>query len=529
MMSRFVCLTFFVLVFNFSNSQSNIDVLHYKFEIELSDRTDTIKGKAVITLNFVEPSDKFLLNLAAPNSKGRGMIVQVVKENNEVLASAQKEDSLVVSLKRAAKKGDTKTFEIVYKGIPSDGLIISKNRYGDRTFFADNWPNRAHDWIPCKDEPDDKATFEFLVTAPSHYLVVSNGKLQEEKMVADNMKLTHWVEDILLSTKVMVIGVAKFAVKQFADSPPNIPVSAWTYPQDSAVGFRNYSVAPSIIKYFSDYIGPYPYNKLANVQSKTIFGGMENASAIFYYEQSAEEGRSPEDIIAHEIAHQWFGDMVSEKKFSNLWLSEGFATYFENMYLGSKYGEDSMKNKLREERQKVIDFTKRSNRPVVDSVSQLMSLLNANSYQKGGWILHMLRHEMGDSVFQKFIRTFYDRFKGKNADTNDLEKIAEEVSNKDWNQFFKQWLYTPGIPLLDIQWKNNEKDSTVSITVTQVQSQSAFQFPLQMKLVAAQGSEIKTLNIAKQSETFSIPVTMVTTAIIADPNTLLLFDSRIEK
>lgn len=528
MIPRFICLIFSVLAYNFSISQSNIDVLHYKFEIGLSDKTDTIKGKATITLDFTETSDKFSLNLAAPNSKGKGMIVDLVKENDEVLASMQKQDSLLATLKRAAKKGETRTFEILYKGIPSDGLIISKNRYGDRTFFADNWPNRAHDWIPCKDAPGDKATFEFIVTAPSKYSVISNGKLQEEKMLPANMKLTHWVEDVSLSTKVMVIGVANFAVRQFADSPPGIPVSAWTYPQDSAIGFRNYSVAPSIVKYFSDYIGPYPYNKLANVQSKTIFGGMENASAIFYYEESAEEGRSPEDIIAHEIAHQWFGDMVSEKDFSHLWLSEGFATYFENMYLGSKYGEDSMKNKLTEDRQKVIEFAKHSDRPVVDSVSQLMRLLNANSYQKGGWVLHMLRNEMGDSIFQKFIRTFYVRFKGKNADTNDLEKTAEEVSTKDWNQFFKQWLYRPGIPQLDIQWKNDEKDKTVSITVTQVQSQFVFQFPLQLKLEADQGSEIKTLNITKQTETFSIPVN-ATRAIIADPNTLLLFDSRIEK
>jgi aminopeptidase N len=140
----------------------------------------------------------------------------------------------------------------------------------------------------------------------------------------------------------------------------------------------------------------------------------------------------------------------------------------------------------------------------------------------------MLRNEMGDSIFQKFIRTFYDRFKGKNADTNDLEKTAEELTNKDWNQFFKQWLYTPGIPQLDIHWKSDEQEKTVSITVTQVQSQFVFQFPLQIKLEGKQGLEIKTLNITKQSETFSIPVNAPTRAITADPNTLLLFDSRIE-
>ena len=124
------------------------------------------------------------------------------------------------------KKGDTVAFTISYKGIPSDGLIISKNKYGDRTFFGDNWPDRAHNWIPCEDEPGDKATFEFTVIAPAYYRVISNGKLEEDKIIGDNKKLTHWVEDVSLSTKVMVIGVAKFAVKQYEDSPSNIPVSA---------------------------------------------------------------------------------------------------------------------------------------------------------------------------------------------------------------------------------------------------------------------------------------------------------------
>jgi aminopeptidase N len=140
----------------------------------------------------------------------------------------------------------------------------------------------------------------------------------------------------------MVIGAAKFAVKLYDDSPKNIPISAWVYPQDSVTGFRNYSPAPAIVKFFSDYIGPYPYNKLANVQSTTIFGGMENASAIFYDEESAEENKPIESLLAHEIAHQWFGDMASEKSFSHLWLSEGFATYLSDMYLESKYGVDTL-------------------------------------------------------------------------------------------------------------------------------------------------------------------------------------------
>ena len=428
------------------------------------------------------------------------------------------------------KKGDTVAFTISYKGIPSDGLIISKNKYGDRTFFGDNWPDRAHNWLPCKDEPGDKATFEFIVIAPAYYRVISNGRLEEEKIIGDNKKLTHWVEDVSLSTKVMVIGVAKFAVKQYEDSPTNIPVSAWVYPQDSVTGFRDYSVAPAILKFFSGYIGPYPYNKLANVQSTTIFGGMENASAIFYYEGSAEQNRPMENLLAHEIAHQWFGDMASEKSFPHLWLSEGFATYLADMYLESRYGVDTLNKELIDARKKVIAFARRSERPVVDSLSPLMRLLNANSYEKGGWILHMLRRQMGDSLFHLFIETYYDRYKGKNADTNDLLKVAEEISHKDLHQFFRQWLYTPGIPQLEIQWKYNGKDKTVSITVNQIQPQPAFEFPLDLALETKTTKEkMTTLNITKGTETFTFEVADPDVKLTFDPKTNLLFDAKIER
>lgn len=504
-------------------AQDNIDVLHYRFEIDLSDKSDTVKGQAFITIRFTQPTNRFWLSLSSP-TEGKGMTTYELRENGRPLNFRHYKDTIQIDLDKRAKADEVRTIEIVYGGVPFDGLIISKNKYGDRTFFSDNWPDRAHNWIPCKDRPDDKATFEFIVTAPSQYRVISNGKLEEEKTLTDHKKLTHWKDDVSLSTKVMVIGVAKFAVKEFGDSPPGIPVSAWVYPQDSVIGFRNYSVAPAIVKFYSDYIGSYPYNKLANVQSKTIFGGMENASAIFYFEGSAEVAGSIEDLMAHEIAHQWFGDMATEKKFSHVWLSEGFATYLTDIYLESKYGQDTMTRRLEEERKKVIDFVKSSGSPVVDSVSSIMTLLSANSYEKGGWILHMLRRQMGDTAFQIFIRTYYERYKGKNADTEDLRNIAEQITGKNLEQFFRQWLYTPGIPQLDIKWKYSEKDLKVFITVSQLQKQGIFEFPLELKINTDKQPRIITLNVAKQSETFTVPVTSVVNDIYADPNTSLLFE-----
>jgi len=527
-------LLFFITILfqTFSSfAQSNIDVLHYKFEIELNDKNDSIYGKADIKVIVNENITSATFDLSGLGANGKGMVVETAVTNWKIQKPITwKHENNKLTIYDAHGKGDSVTFTISYKGIPADGLIISKNKYGDRTFFGDNWPDRAHNWIPCKDEPGDKASFEFLVTAPAQYQVISNGRLEEERILAENKKLTHWVEDVSLSTKVMVIGVAKFAVKQYEDSPLNIPVSAWVYPQDSIIGFRNYSVAPAIVKFFSGYIGDYPYNKLANVQSTTIFGGMENASAIFYYEQSAEEDKPMEDLLAHEIAHQWFGDMASEKSFPHVWLSEGFATYLADMYLESRYGADTLNNELVDARKRVISFVKRSDKPVVDSASPLMKLLNANSYQKAGWILHMLRRQIGDSLFHLVIKTYYDRYKGKNAETNDLRKVAEEISHKDLHQFFQQWLYTPGIPQLDIQWKYIEKDKTLSITVNQIQTQPAFEFPLNVALETKMTKgKMTTLNITKRSETFTFGVAGPDVKLTFDPETNLLFDAKIER
>jgi aminopeptidase N len=510
-----------------SLAQRNIDVLHYKFEIELKDTSNIIHGKSTVFFKALDNISSITLDFNQSN-RGAGMAVfgldvyKGARDDNRRSIRLDTNEKLIINLGDTLRKGEQDQVTISYWGIPHDGLIISKNMHGDRTFFADNWPDRAHNWIPCVDDPADKATFEFIVTAPSQYHVISNGKLVEEKFLSNNEKLTHWKEDVPLPTKVMVIGVAKFAVKEYKDSPKNIPVSAWIYPQDSTKGFLNYSYAPEILKFYSNCVGPYPYEKLANVQSKTIFGGMENASAIFYSEGSASSKTSVEDLLAHEIAHQWFGDMVTEKKYSHLWLSEGFATYMTDIYLESKYGMDNLISRLKKERNDVINF--KNGQPVVDSVSAGMNLLNPNSYQKGAWVLHMLRRQVGDSAFHLIIRKYYDLFKGKNADTEDFQNVVEEVTKKDFKQFFKQWLYTPGIPKLEVKWSYN--NGAAAVTVTQTQKE-IFQFPLEIALQTKSTNEkIISLNITKQTETFTIKSTEPIIKLGPDPSVNLLFEQK---
>jgi aminopeptidase N len=517
-----------------TSAQPGIDVLHYKFTIGLNDINDTIHGLAEIKVKFLKPSGEVTLDLTGPLTSGKGMKAGKV-ESKEVMGVLQSYESINLRLTKTYNTGDTTTFLIPYSGIPSDGLIISKTKYGRRSFFADNWPDRAHHWIPCNDHPADKATVEFMVTAPEHYQVVANGILVEEKPTGHGFKTTHWKEDTPISTKVMVIGVAEFAIDTAGyvknDQPAlqsGIPVYSYVYPENKEQGFYDYSLAKDILPFFINYIGPYGFKKLANVQSRTRFGGLENANTIFYSESSVTGTRRSEGLLAHEIAHQWFGNMATEKNFGHLWLSEGFATCFTILYFENKYGRDTAIAMLKEDREQVIAYSKKSNRAIVDTAeTDYMKLLNANNYQKGGWVLHMLRSELGDSVFRKAIRKYYAIYAGGSAGTDDLQKVFEEVAGKDLKYFFLQWLYTPGQPNLKITWKNIPEEKKAEITVTQLQAEP-FRFPLDLYLITGlRNNESKRITITQKTETFHVPLKSPLLQLDVDYSISLLYEGTV--
>lgn len=499
---------------------NGLDVKHYTFKIALNDTTNVIEGEAEITMGFLNPENEVVLDLVNKNPEGKGMDVTAVLKNGMALKFEQDSQHLIIQDKGIP--GKENTYTIRYKGVPADGLIISNNKFGQRTFFGDNWPNRAHNWIPCNDHLSDKATVDFIVTAPDHYQVVSNGKEIEETNLPDHLKLTHWKEEVPLPTKIMVIGVTDFAV-QHLGNVGCVPVSSWVYPGDRDSGFAHYAIAKNILQWYIQHIAPYPFEKLADVQSTTIFGGMENAGCIFYYEKSVK-ANDIESLMAHEIAHQWFGDNVTEKDWPHLWLSEGFATYMTSLYLENKYGKDSLKNLLRTQRQEVISYSINHKTPVVDTSESkhLMNLLNDNSYQKGAWVLHMLRRKLGDSLFWKGIRVYYKTYSRHNANTTDLEKVFEKVSHEDLQTFFRQWLFTPGQPMLKVDWKYNSSKKVVLLQIEQTQA-NLFQFPLQVSFTNGNKTVTKTINVKDKITEKNIPLPFEPNDIIIDPNVSLLF------
>jgi len=501
---------------------NTLDVQHYKLQLEVNDTTNVIKATMDVLIKFKKSVTSFDLDLVTKDSTEMGLQVDSIYQNNIVVAFSQKNNKLTIEPQHVFPSLPY-TYKIKYSGIPKDGLVISNNIFGDRTFFGDNWPNRAHNWFPCIDHPSDKATIEYIINAPNHYQVIANGFQVEETNLTNNLKQYHWRTDVALPTKVMVVGIAKFAVQNIGETH-NIPVSTWVYPQTKEDGFYDFSIAREILDFFIENVGEYPFQKLANVQSKTRFGGMENAGNIFYFEKSVTGKQEHKDLIAHEIAHQWFGNSASEIDWPHLWLSEGFATYLTDLYILKSEGDEAFKQRLKEEREKVLNFYKMQQTPIIDTqTTDYMKLLNPNSYQKGAWVLHMLKNKVGEENFWKGIKTYYDFYKYKNASTNDFKNVMSQVSGKNLDIFFSQWLQKAGQPKISANWIHS--GDKLRIIVEQKQN-TLFQFPLDLELIYSDGSsEVKTINISSKNEPFVVSTKLMDVKEIKyDPNVSLLFE-----
>ena len=502
----------------------NVDVKHYNFSLTLSDTSDMISGNTVIRVFFSEKTDHLVLDLVSSNEEGAGMQVKNVLLNEEEVPYTHRNDQLIITPATPFKKSTEITIAITYSGIPIDGLLISKNKFGERTFFGDNWPDRARHWLPTVDHPSDKAGVDFIITAPEKYQVVGNGTLIEESNMEDGMKLTHWHEPVDISTKVMVIGVSRFAVK-LSGMVRDIPVQAWVYPQNRVDGFHDYAPAVMILNFYDTLIGAYSYKKLANVQSKTRYGGMENASNIFYYENSVTGQGTVDELIAHEVAHQWFGNSATEKDWHHIWLSEGFATYFTKLYVENFKGKHEFQQQMIKDRERVVSYYDENPVPVVNTaIKEYTRLLNANSYQKGSWVLHMLRYKVGYANFINGIRYYYTSHQNSNVLTEDFKNAIEEVSGMELDSFFYQWIFNAGHPELNITWHYDIQRKEVTINIMQTQ-EFVFEFPLDIGI----NGEIYTTRVSKRDQHFTFALSEAPYELIPDPDTKLLFEASIEK
>lgn len=501
---------------------------HYIVSITLNDRlSEFTSASARINILIVKPTNLIDLDFGDLTTKS-------VTLNSKPLPFTHKDGKLKVTLPDQPSPGTRLTLVIEYSGKPKDGLILTSDKDGKPSAVGDNWPDRVHHWIPTFDHPSAKATITFNITAPAREEVVANGKLDRVEATAAGQRTWTYSEGVPIPPYCMIIAVGQFAKIESAQRALT-PLTFYVPQSDAQLVQKGFAPSIPSLEFFSQTFGSYPYDKLAMIVGATRFGGMENSSAIVFttnlltrpagatgMSKTYDIPASNVSLIAHEIAHQWFGDSVTGATWADLWLSEGFATYFAGMFVQRYEGEEVFQQYLNSSATNIFSYEKKNRTPIYDrDTENLFDLLNANNYQKGGWVLHMLRSRLGDEVFMRGIRAYYSTHKNSTATTEDLRKALEKASGKDLSDFFARWVYDRGHPEYGLAWVWLGKGG-LKLVLKQVQRGNAFLDPLPITITTASGKRDIVLKPTSKETVETIQLRERPLKIEVDPKNTLL-------
>jgi aminopeptidase N len=506
--------------------QPGVDAIHYVFRLSLlTTDANEIQGEATVDLRVVGDGLREVFLDLTSAADGKGMTIVRVTSNGQDVAHTHQNNRLKLPLPAGVKSVQDVSFTIRYHGIPAEGLRLIPNIHGDRTAFSENWPNRARQWLPMIDHPYDKATGEFIITTLPVYQVVANGLLIEERDLPNGLRLTHWKQSVPIASWLYALGVAKFAMHNVA-MVKNVQLQSWVFPQDREKGYETFEFhGRRALEFFSERIGPYAYEKLANVEAAGLNGATEHASSIFYGERGVTQGRA---AVVHETAHQWFGNAVTESDWDDVWLSEGFATYFNLLYTEQFDGRDTFVDGLKRSRTQILQLEQRMpNTPVIHrNLDDMKNVLNQFVYQKGAWTLHMLRALIGTETFWNGIRDYYRRYQNQNVSTDDFRRVMEQTSGKELGWFFQQWLKRSGEPKLTGSWNYNPAAKRVEVELTQSQTGDPYRLLLGIGIVQTTAAlpRVETVDFNARRGTFSFEVDAPPADVVLDPGTWVLME-----
>lgn len=449
------------------------DVKHVKLDIALDFDNESISGKAYTTFSVLYDELKTITFDAVELH-----IERVTLENGTELAYSTDAKKLIVTLDRTYHHGEQFTIVVEYHAKPRIGLQFIKPAPEDPTRPVQSWtfgqPRYHSHWFPCHDAPNDRATTEIIATVPAQFITISNGNLLNVTDHGDT-KTHHWRHDIPHAAYLISLVVGDFAVIE--DHYKHIPVTYYVRPDRKDDAPLYMGKTPEMIRFFSEYTGvEYPYDKYAQTVVEIYTGAMEHTTATTHGFTLLVDKRASLDVdvvpvVAHELAHQWFGDLLTCRDWPNGWLNEGFATYFEVLWGEHDQGTDYFKQSMLDLKNGYLEEDGYYRRPIVYNVyhDDGFELFDSHLYNKGAWVLHMLRHQLGEATFKRALHVYISRYREKEVITADLERTFEEVTGRSLAQFFQQWVYSGGYPAFEVNYSWDSEHNMARVKIRQTQ------------------------------------------------------------
>jgi len=500
------------------------DLQHSKIVLKFDVDQKKVIGDVTHTLSILKDTNQIWFDSV-------GLTIQSVLLNKSSAKFESKDDKLIIPLPTPAKPGDKFEVEIKYQGQTSKGayFILPDKDYPNRPkqVWTQGESEDTRYYLPTYDYPNDRLTTETILTVPAAWITVANGKLVSVKDAGNGMKTWSWQETLASSTYLITVVAGEF--DEVKDTWRGKPV---TYYAPKGRGDRlkiSYGRTPQMMEYFSKTIGvDYPWEKYAQAMvDDFVAGGMENSSATtntsssLVHPQIAPEYTTGQDpLISHELGHQWFGDLVTCKDWGNIWLNEGFATFME--YLWSEHYFPKEQSEY-ERWSNFQDWFEQSNlwlKPIVRHDFDDSSEFDGNAYGKGGSVLYMLRHQLGNEAFYRGLKHYLEVNRGKNVVTADLVKAIEEETHVNVDQFFTQWVYGAGAPKFDLSYTYDESKHQVALKVKQTQKVEGrvgiFRVPVDVEVTTAGGAKTYPITVSKPEEAFAFPATSAPIMVLFD-------------
>ena len=512
------------------NRKRTFDVQHYLIRTSFDRQENQIFGETTIALKPLR--DNFnLFMLDAANLKFDSVKLDA---DNRDLPFRIENEKVYITLDKNYSPADLIKIRLKYSAKPKKGVyfVNAERENGTVLHDAQIWTQgeteQSHYWFPSYDFPDDKATTEQFLTVDADETAIANGKLIETLANADGSKTFHFKTDFPHSVYLTSFVIGKYV--KFTENYKNIPLAVYLYPGKERFYEKVFGNTPQMLRIYEELTGiAFPYNKYEQtIAAHFMLGGMENITAttladkvVFFSEKNS---LVVEDIVSHELSHSWFGDLVTCKNWSELWLNESFATFMEAAYREKMYGRSDYLRKIMQDRDIYFDAEskmKRKHGLFNQSARPDDSIFDAVTYQKGGAVLHTLRETVGDEVFWRSINIYLNRYKYENVETADLQKVFEEVSKQNLDWFFKQWIYGAGFPKLEIKYKYDKDKKQLNLNVKQTQKMEdlvpqAFILPLELEILTKNGAVGEKVSITKREEKFSFNLNDAPTEILVD-------------